>query len=64
MRTINFKTMTHTDKETMNVICKTLLKAFKPSNLKKTDIQHFQVIITFQTFRSYVLVLFSVFANF
>ena len=27
--------MTHTNKETMSVICKTLLKAFKPSNLKK-----------------------------
>ena len=64
MRTINCKTLTHTNKETMSVICKTLSKAFKPSNLKKTDIQHFQVIITFQTFRSYVLVLFSVFSNF
>ena len=48
---------------------KTFLKILKTSNFKgrsqtKTDIQQFQNIITYETFRSYVLVSFSVFLNF
>ena len=59
--------MTHSNKEEMNLSMKTLkvLKAsdFKGQNQTKTGIQHFQNI-TFETFWSYVSVLFSVFSNF